>query len=672
MAVVQISKIQIRRDIKDASADSDLPIKLSDGEFAWCRDTRQLYIGSAIVGAPGQLENVELLTEYSDIFSLGRYTYKNNGVYRSFTKRLEDRVSANDFGIREGNLVDYANSNNNALNGIINKLFRDTSNDSKSVLEFGPGIYLFSETILIPSYTHIRGSGKGNTYIKFLGSGSAFQFIHDDTTTTIGLDNQCKFVKFSDMTIEIVRPDTVDASFANNDSVIFDLYGTKHCEFTNLELRGPLLTGSIQDDVIISKAFNFDKSRFIYTQSLANVVVTGTSGQFTCGISQLAVGTKVMVSGINTGTGVLQGYSNPKEYIISATNGTTTFTLVNPNGTPITTVIGSTTGLTFKIGAQQILLGPLTYSNTNLIDNVSIKNFQFGIYTEGYINKNTISNCFIYDVKMGISFGKFSDTDGPKHNIIKSCMFDQIQKHAVKIYKGYGNICVNNQYLNVGNNFGGIQNSAFGQVEFDVPGNLNQDYNSNRHKELSFYGPNSYSTRPYVAEFTGYGLNNNNLTQVKDIVYSANPVDFIRFPLQPSTTPGIGPESMYIEVEYIYQSKTFDSVLNDETIFKKSRRVRKGTMTLIVDYRANSFNAPVINFYDDYEYVGYGQTLGATGNITNEDEFLIFEAKEQINSIQNQKQVVITYRHNSAVIGTSEDNVPFEQGKLTYTYRVLT
>ena len=60
MAVVQISKIQIRRDIKDASADSDLPIKLSDGEFAWCRDTRQLYIGSALVGSPNQLENIEL------------------------------------------------------------------------------------------------------------------------------------------------------------------------------------------------------------------------------------------------------------------------------------------------------------------------------------------------------------------------------------------------------------------------------------------------------------------------------------------------------------------------------------------------------------------------------------------------------------------------------------
>jgi len=519
MAVVQISKIQIRRDIKDASADSDLPIKLSDGEFAWCRDTRQLYIGYALLGSPNQLENIELLTEYSDIFSLGRYNYKNNGIYRSFTKRLEDRVNANDFGIREGNLLDYANSNNSILNNIINKLFRDTSNDSKSVLEFGPGIYLFSETLKIPSYTNIKGSGKGNTVLKYLGSGSAFEFIHDDDTVNIGLDNQCKHVKFSDMTIEIPRPSQIDNSFINNDSIIFDIFGSKNCEFRNLELKGPLLTGSILDDQIISKAFNFDRSRFVYTQIVPNVIITGTGGQFTCGTSQLAVGVRVYVSGVKTGTGLLQGYSNPKEYIISATNGTTTFTLVNPNNTPITTVVGSTTGLVFKIGAQQIFLGPLTYSNTNIIDNVSIKNFQFALYTQGFINKNTITNCFITDVKTGINLGLSVENEGPKFNIIKSCVFDLVQKQAIKIQRGYGNVCSNNQYLNVGNNFGGVQNSAFGQVEFDDPGNLNEDYSSTRHKDLSFYGTGSYSTRPYISEFTGYGFNQNKLTQVKQITY---------------------------------------------------------------------------------------------------------------------------------------------------------
>jgi hypothetical protein len=584
MAVVQISKIQIRRDVKDASADSSLPIKLSDGEFAWCRDTKQLYIGSAIVGAPGQLENVEILTQYSDIFSLGRYQYKSNGIYRSFTKRLEDRVSVNDFGLLEGDIADNTSRNNALMVAAIQKLFINTSLDSKNVLEFGPGIYVFNETIQIPSYTKIRGAGKGNTIIKFLGSGSVFEFIEDPNSSNIEITNQCRYVKIEDLTVEIARPDPVTTVYTQNESVIFNLYGIRNCEFRNLELKGPLLRGSIIVDSITSKAFSIDKLRFK------------------------------------------------------------------------------------TVGANQVpnLLGNFTFSNTNIFDNVTIKDFQYGFYSDRPMNKNTIVNCTLYGLVEGVHLGVASQSEGPKDNIIRSCTFDDIQKQAVKVERGTSNICSGNQFLNVGNNFGGAPNATFGQVEFDTPGNINLDYTSNRHADLSFFGPNSLNTRPYVSEFTGYGYNTNNTAYTKTIEYSSSPVDFIRFPLPISNTSGVGPESMSIEIDYLYQSKTFDPNVYDPLIFNQARRIRKGTLTVIVDFRSNTGNIPFINLVDDYDYIGYGITSPATS--TTEDINLIFRVKTMINSIQNQRQIILTYQHE---VLTAERR-PFETGKITYTYRVLT
>ena len=46
MAIVQISQIQIRRGL-----NQDLP-QLASGEMGWSTDSRQLYIGNGVVGAP--------------------------------------------------------------------------------------------------------------------------------------------------------------------------------------------------------------------------------------------------------------------------------------------------------------------------------------------------------------------------------------------------------------------------------------------------------------------------------------------------------------------------------------------------------------------------------------------------------------------------------------------
>ena len=68
MAVVQISKIQVRRGKKNSS--SGLP-QLSSGEFGWAVDSQELYIGNGSVseGAPA-VGNTQILTSESNLFNI--------------------------------------------------------------------------------------------------------------------------------------------------------------------------------------------------------------------------------------------------------------------------------------------------------------------------------------------------------------------------------------------------------------------------------------------------------------------------------------------------------------------------------------------------------------------------------------------------------------------------
>ena len=81
--------------------------------------------------------------------------------------------------------------------------------------------------------------------------------------------------------------------------------------------------------------------------TLSGVTITGTAGQFSCSATTLLIGDAIVISGTFGGTGSITGYSNPTTYLISATNGTTTFTLTTTTGAAIVTTAGTPTGLTY-------------------------------------------------------------------------------------------------------------------------------------------------------------------------------------------------------------------------------------------------------------------------------------------------------------------------------------
>lgn len=184
MAVVQISKIQVRRGKKNTG--SGLP-QLAGGEFGWAVDTRELYIGNGSVaeGAP-IVGNTKVITEYDNLFDvIGLYTYKNNDgriqtgsdaqfpVERTLQERLDDITTAGAFGIANNTSADQSEDVQRAVEQLfLNESY--ASADSRVVLEFPAGDYTVEETVYLPPNTSIRGAGIGRTIFRKTTAGPIF------------------------------------------------------------------------------------------------------------------------------------------------------------------------------------------------------------------------------------------------------------------------------------------------------------------------------------------------------------------------------------------------------------------------------------------------------------------------------------------------------------------
>jgi hypothetical protein len=177
MAVVQISKIQVRRGRK---SQSNIP-QLSSGEFGWAVDTQQLYIGNGSVaeGAPF-VGNTEVLTENSNIFELlGAYTYKagdiqtgvdsNTPFSRSLQQKLDDVVNVRDFGAVGDFSGGIGTDNTASIQRAIDQLYLNTANKesetSRVSLHLPAGVYKITSALNIPSNVTLIGDGIDKTVI---------------------------------------------------------------------------------------------------------------------------------------------------------------------------------------------------------------------------------------------------------------------------------------------------------------------------------------------------------------------------------------------------------------------------------------------------------------------------------------------------------------------------
>lgn len=167
MAVVQISKIQIRRGLRNSGIG--VP-QLSSAEMAWAIDTQELFIGNGSIseGAP-YVGNTKILTENDNILELASsYTFADTDpsisltIPRSLQSKIDEiQVSVTDFGAVGDGSTDCVEAFQNAFI----ELFRGTDITYKKVLIVPNGEYLFSSSLKIPSGTIIRGETSDHTVL---------------------------------------------------------------------------------------------------------------------------------------------------------------------------------------------------------------------------------------------------------------------------------------------------------------------------------------------------------------------------------------------------------------------------------------------------------------------------------------------------------------------------
>ena len=171
MAIQTISRIQNRRGVY-----ADLPAALAEGEFGWCLDTRQLFIGNT----SGYGGNTEVLTAYSQNTSLINTIFSANGVdltaavSRTLQAKLDDIASIKDFGAVGDGVTDDAP----AINAAIAQLLQGyPANGNTAISLFFPaGTYLIASPILLYPYVSLIGDGSSGTTI-MAASGTSMPFM---------------------------------------------------------------------------------------------------------------------------------------------------------------------------------------------------------------------------------------------------------------------------------------------------------------------------------------------------------------------------------------------------------------------------------------------------------------------------------------------------------------
>lgn len=249
MAVVQISRIQIRRGQKNQG--SGIP-QLASGEMGWAIDSRELYIGNGSVaeGAPA-VGNTKVITEHDNLFTLAdTYTYLDNitvqtgssatsPIKRTLQQRLDEQVTIRSFG-GTGDGTDHTA----IIQRAVDQLFLNSSTkgtaQSRVTLRIPAGNYTLSDTVYVPPYATILGDGIDKTQFTINVDKPAFQTVNssstpgnpaDDSTSTD--QNQATNIHMGHMTITTLS--------TSNPVVV--LQSCKNSHFEEIKLKGAWTTG---------------------------------------------------------------------------------------------------------------------------------------------------------------------------------------------------------------------------------------------------------------------------------------------------------------------------------------------------------------------------------------------------------------------------------------------
>jgi hypothetical protein len=237
MAVVQISKIQVRRG--KANSNSGVP-QLSSAEFAWAIDTQELYIGNGSVaeGAP-YVGNTKILTEHDNLLDLASsYQFASTdtsitlSVPRGLQSKLDEYVSVTDFGA----VGDGATDCTAAFTTAVDQLFRNSNSNYKKVLMVPNGTYLISGALALPSGTIIRGETQLGAVIKINANNIRFVTSTGLEFSSFDSSNRPQNINISNLTIQRTTGQVILSGVANS-------------TFDNVRFKGNYILGTSVPDV---------------------------------------------------------------------------------------------------------------------------------------------------------------------------------------------------------------------------------------------------------------------------------------------------------------------------------------------------------------------------------------------------------------------------------------
>ena len=217
MAVVQISKIQVRRGQKNSN--SGVP-QLSSAEFAWAVDSQELFIGNGAVaeGAP-YVGNTKILTEHDDLLALASsYQFASDdtsislSVPRTLQGKLDEYVSVTDFGaVGDGSTDCVA-----AFTTAFNQLFKNVNENYRKVLIVPNGEYLLTSGLAIPDGVILKGETQDGAVLN-IGANS-IRFVTRTGLESAGFDstNRPQNIEISNLTIKRVTGQLVLTGVANS------------------------------------------------------------------------------------------------------------------------------------------------------------------------------------------------------------------------------------------------------------------------------------------------------------------------------------------------------------------------------------------------------------------------------------------------------------------------
>lgn len=174
MAVIQISKIQVRRGLQE-----NLP-QLAGGELGWSVDERRLWIGNGtLVEGAAEIGNTEILTANGDVLqAIQTYNFKgeesgyisitgadiSNPTYRTLQNKVDEQISVRDFGAVGDGITDDSVAIQRAFDQVYPKAYSGI-NKVRRIIHFPAGTYKISVPLYIPPYAKIVGDGMDSTII---------------------------------------------------------------------------------------------------------------------------------------------------------------------------------------------------------------------------------------------------------------------------------------------------------------------------------------------------------------------------------------------------------------------------------------------------------------------------------------------------------------------------